>query len=180
MGTLRKIARSHRQGLLTDDLSDNIASHSFRVAIIGYVLAKMEKVDPKTVALMCLFHDIGEARSGDQNWIHKRYVKVFEDEITTEQLTGLAGDNETLDLAKNYHEKKSREAIVAKDADRLDQLFLQREYEWRGNQEASRWLKGKATLNSIETKSAKRLAKELYVQKPSDWWSKGLWTQKRR
>lgn len=180
MGTLRKIARSHRQGLLMDDLSDNIASHTFRVAIIGYVLAKLEKADPKTVALMCLFHDIGEARSGDQNWIHKRYVKVFEDEILISQLTGLAGDDDTLSLAKLYHEKKSKEAIVAKDADRLDQLFLQREYEWRGNQEASRWLKGKATFNSIETKSAKRLAREIYRQKPSDWWSKSLWTQKRR
>ena len=29
LGTMRKLARSHRQVLLTDDISDNISSHSF-------------------------------------------------------------------------------------------------------------------------------------------------------
>jgi len=45
IGTLRKIARTHRQTLLTDDLSDNIASHTFRVCIIGMILAQLEKAD---------------------------------------------------------------------------------------------------------------------------------------
>jgi len=58
MGTLRKIARSHRQTLLTDDLSDNIASHSFRSTIIGYFLAKEIGVDSDKVMKMCLIHDI--------------------------------------------------------------------------------------------------------------------------
>jgi putative hydrolase of HD superfamily len=63
VGSLRKIARSHRQKFLTDDLSDNIASHSFRVIHIGYLLAKMEKADVSKVMLMCLYHDVGESRS---------------------------------------------------------------------------------------------------------------------
>src|SRR5688572_21870065 len=96
IGSLRKIARSHRQTLLTDDLSDNIASHSYRVAMIGYFLAKLEKADTGKVVLMCLFHDTGEARSGDINAIQKRYVKVFDDEIIVDQLTDLTSDNEPL------------------------------------------------------------------------------------
>src|SRR3989304_1489360 len=60
LGTLRKILRSHRQTLLTDDLSDNIASHSFRVTLIGWFLAKLEQADPYKVLLMCLFHDFSE------------------------------------------------------------------------------------------------------------------------
>ncbi len=60
MGTLRKIARSHRQSLLTDDLSDNIASHTFRVCMIGMMLAQVEKADVSKVVLMCLLHDISE------------------------------------------------------------------------------------------------------------------------
>jgi putative hydrolase of HD superfamily len=78
IGTMRKTARAHRQTLLTDDLSDNIASHSYRVTWIGWFLAKAEKVDPYKVLLMCLSHDLSETRSGDQNWIHKKYIKVFE------------------------------------------------------------------------------------------------------
>jgi putative hydrolase of HD superfamily len=67
VGTLRKTIRAHRQTLLTDDSSDNIASHSFRVIWIGWILSKMEKADPYKVLLMCLAHDTGETRSGDQN-----------------------------------------------------------------------------------------------------------------
>ena len=86
VGTMRKIARMHRQGLLTDDMSDNIATHSFRVTVIGFFLAKMEGVDPAKVMLMCLLHDMGESRSNDHNWIHKRYVTVAKLQILADQL----------------------------------------------------------------------------------------------
>src|SRR5204862_5086086 len=81
VGTLRKITRAHKQTLLTEDSSDTIAAHSFRVATIGWFLANAEKADPYKVVMMCLTHDMPEARSGDQNWVHKKYVKVFENEI---------------------------------------------------------------------------------------------------
>ena len=48
---MRKTIRMHRQLLLTDDMSDNIATHSFRVAVIGYFLAKMEGADPLKVVM---------------------------------------------------------------------------------------------------------------------------------
>lgn len=35
LGTMRKVLRMHRQTLLTDDMSDNIATHSLRVTMIG-------------------------------------------------------------------------------------------------------------------------------------------------
>lgn len=176
VGTLRKTARSHRQGLLTDDLSDNIASHSFRVAIIGLFLAKQAKLDHHKVLEMCLLHDIGESRSGDQNWIHKRYVKVFEDEITKNQLTGLSLKKEIKDLDHEYHERKSKEALIAKDADILDQILLLKEYSWIGNQEAATWLKHNNHLKLLKTTVARKVAKEILKSRPSDWWYRGLWT----
>lgn len=36
LGTMRKLMRAHRQVLLTDDMSDSIASHSYRVAMIAW------------------------------------------------------------------------------------------------------------------------------------------------
>ncbi len=179
VGTLRKVARSHRQTLLADDLSDNIASHSFRVSIIGYFLAQMEKVDSKKVAIMCLFHDVGEARSGDQNWLNKRYVKVYEEEIHAEQLARLPLNEELMSTTKEYAERKTLEARIAKDADLLDQILLLKEYAWRGNREATAWLVGAEQAKRLMTKSGKKLAREIVRQKPSDWW-KGLWTDKRR
>lgn len=180
IGTLRKILRSHRQTLLTDDLSDNIASHSFRVAMIGLFLAKLESVDPFKVVVMCLLHDIEETRAGDQNWIHKKFVKVFEEEIRKGQLKSLPQSENLQSLSREYQERITPEAKVAKDADLLDQILLLREYSWQGNKEAARWLKeGNQQEKLMFTKSAKNLAQEAFKQNPSQWWN-NLWTSKRR
>ncbi|KKQ91920.1 MAG: hypothetical protein UU16_C0009G0004 [Candidatus Woesebacteria bacterium GW2011_GWA2_40_7] len=185
VGSMRKIARAHRQSLLTDDLSDNIASHSFRVTWIGYLLAKMEKADAGKVLLMCLSHDIAEARSNDQNWVHKKYVKVFEDEIIKDQVENLPGENDLRNVINEYHERKTKEALVAKDADLLDQILLLKEYVVMGNKEAEIWLggkrkgKGNKQFQLLTTKSGIKLATEILKQNPTGWW-KNIWTEKRR
>ncbi len=178
VGSLRRIYRSHNQTLLTNDISDNIATHSFRVAMIGYFLAKFEKVNVNKVILMCLIHDFIETRSGDQNWVHKRYVKVYEDEILDDQFKGLF-DNEIYQVAKEYHKLESKEAKLAKDADLLDQILLLREYEFNGNKEASLWLKGKEQEKRLYSRTAKILVKKMYKVDVHCWWD-NLWTDKRR
>lgn len=179
VGTLRKTLRSHRQTLLTDDLSDNIASHSYRVAMIGWFLAKREKADSNKVVMMCLLHDLEETRAGDQNWVHKKYVKVFEEEIREGQLKPLPGAKELLEFSKEYQERKTLEAKVVKDADLLDQILILKEYSWQGNKEAESWLKGKEQEKLMFTQTGKKLARETYRQPPSEWWE-SLWTNSRR
>jgi len=184
VGTMRKVARMHRQVLFTDDMSDNISTHSFRVAIIGYILAKMEGVDPLKVVMMCLIHDMGESRTNDHNWVHKRYITEAEEQINAEQLGSLPF-NDFLEISSEYMERESSESIVAKDADVLDQVLLLREYAWQGNQEASKWLGGKRTkrkyayLDYVKTESAKTLGKALYHEDPSSWW-RNLYTNLRK
>ena len=184
VGTMRKLMRMHRQMLLTDDMSDSIASHSYRVSMIGWYMAKKEKVDLYKTVMMCLLHDMAEARTGDHNWVHKRYVKIYEDEIHKEQF-GTLPFGDFKELIDEYKERKSREAIIAKDADILDQFLLLREYEWQGNKEASLWLydgknkDGKKRLARLKTKTAKKLGEAIYKENPSDWWT-NLWTSKNR
>ena len=52
IGNLRKVIRAHQQMLLFQDLTDNIAAHSFRTAFIGYFLAKELKADADKVIKM--------------------------------------------------------------------------------------------------------------------------------
>ena len=185
IGTLRKLPRSHRQTLLTEDVTDNISSHKFRVTWIGWFLAQLENAEPYKVVMMCLLHDIPETRSNDQNWVHKRYVKVFEDEIIAEQLQDIPGDKELQTIFKEYDERETLESKVAKDADIIDQLLLLKEHMHTGNKEAESWLhlddfKGKSQqYKSLHTKSAKKLALEIIESNVSDWW-KTKWTSKRR
>ena len=180
LGTLRKVARSHRQTLLTNDLSDNIASHSYRVTTIGWFLAKLEKADPYKVVMMCLFHDASETRTGDQNWVHKRYIKTFENEVIKDQLSGIPVARELLDLSFEYEKRESLESKLAKDADLIDQILLLKEYSWQGNQEATQWLKGSEQAKRLFSRSAKQMAKEIVSQRPSDWWYHSGWTADRR
>ncbi|MFQ6049981.1 MAG: HD domain-containing protein [Candidatus Paceibacterales bacterium] len=91
-------------------------------------------------------------------------------------------------LSKEYQERKTLEAKIAKDADLLDQIFLLKEYELQGNKEAVDWLKGTHKKGSgkksqqerqMSTKLAREIAKEAKKQKPSLWWD-NLWTPNRR
>ena len=181
---MRRLPRMHRQVLLNDDTSDTIASHSYRVAVIAWFLAKIEGADLYKTMAMGLFHDIAEARTGDHSWLHKKYIKVYEDEVLEDQL-GQLPFPDLKELMDEYEKRESQEAIIAKQADLLDQILLLREYEWQGNKEAHIWLYGKsgevgnAQLNKLTLPSAIELGKMIYEVSPSDWWN-NLWTNKNR
>lgn len=181
IGTLRKIPRAHQQTLLFQDLSDNIASHTFRAAVIGYFLAKQLEADADRVLKMCLIHDFEEVRTGDQNWLHKKYVKSFEDEVRKEQFEGIENIEEIKALSRECDECKTLEAQIAKDADWLDQIFLLREYEWQGSQEATSWLGvgHNEQQKMMFTDLAKKIAQEAKKQPPSSWWQNS-WVAKKR
>ncbi len=175
VGTMRKLQRIHRQTLLVEDSSDTIASHSYRVTLIGWHLAKLAGADPYKVVMMCLTHDLSEIRSNDHNWVHKRYVKIYEDEIAKDQL-GTLPFTELLDISNEYNARESLESLLAKDADIIDQILLLREYEWQGSREARIMLDGKRNesdarpLDRLKTDVAKALGATLYDRSPSEWW----------
>ncbi|GBD34006.1 hypothetical protein HRbin34_00314 [bacterium HR34] len=180
LGTLRKVIRAHQQALFGNDASDNIASHTFRVCFIGYFLAQIEKADAFKVVMMCLVHDIPEIRTGDQNNIHKKYVKAFEDEVINDQLNGLPFSEFLKNLFFEYEERKTKEAKIAKDADILDEIFLLKEYSATGNKEAERWLKNHSHSKFLNTKTAKEIYKVIIKKNISDWWKTFATFNKRR
>jgi putative hydrolase of HD superfamily len=184
IGTMRKLIRIHRQTLLADDISDNIASHSYRTSIIAWYLAKMEKADLYKTVMMGLLHDMAETRSGDHNWVHKKYIKIFTDEIAKDQF-GTLPYPDFAELIDEYNERESKESILVKDADLLDQMLLLREYEWQGNKEAAIWLQGKsgdkenAQFMKLKSGSARKLGETILKEDPSAWWN-NVWTSENR
>lgn len=175
ISTLRKIARSHRQTLLTDDLSDNISSHSNQVTVIGIFLAEIEGAKIDRVVCMCASHDWRETRSGDANWIHKLYTKTNTKKIIRDQFS-LHQSKFMQSIIAEYEERKTLESIIAKDADTISQAVLLREYSMQGNKEALAWLEGKnsekpyAWVGRCKIDSAKELCRAIYDVNPSDWW----------
>jgi putative hydrolases of HD superfamily len=164
IGTLRNIRRMHCQTV--PQANDTIASHSFEVAIIGLVLAKMEGADENKILKMCLFHDIAEARTGDANFIHSHYTEMEEDKAVKDQLSSTPLEKEIIEILDEYIERESIESIIAKDADLINQTLLQCNY-LKESKDLARW--NRHSTKGLKTKSAKQLVKTIIRKNPFDW-----------
>jgi len=165
IATLRRLTRSHRQ--MIQEVNDNISDHSFRVAVIGMTLANLEKCDENKVLKMCLFHDAVETRVGDANFINKQYLDLHEEEARKDQMRGLPIGEEILEILKEYEQRKTKEAIVTKDADLLDQMVLQQEYFHKDSKNRKIWQN--YTQEQLKTESAKKLAQKIRESNPFEW-----------
>jgi len=165
IASLRRLTRSHRQ--VIQGVTDNIADHSFRVAIIGMILAKLEGCDINKVTQMCLFHDLVEARTGDANSINKFYVKLQENEARKDQMKEIPLGNQILNCLNEYEGGKSKEAMVAKDADVLDQMILQQEYLYTDQKNLELWQNHNE--KRLKTDSAKKIASRIKKANPFRW-----------
>jgi len=165
IATLRRMVRSHHQ--MIKEADDNISDHIFRVAVIGNILAKLENCDDAKVIKMCLFHDILETRTGDANFINRQYTEQKEEEARKDQLEGLPIAEEVLELLEEYEKRESKESIVAKDADNLDQMLLQQEFLLRDDENRKVWQD--FTEKKLKTESAKKIAKEIRKTNPFEW-----------
>jgi putative hydrolases of HD superfamily len=168
------LKRTKRSGwsVLGIEPCESVAEHSFRCAVIGYCLAKMEGADPYEVLLMTLFGDIHEARIGDFHKMTQRYLEapVIEDRAYGEQVEYLPAGlrKELLKARAGYRGQKNRESVIARDADILECLLQAKEYYEHGYLEAMKFTK-KAPL-FLKTAGARSLWKKAKTSKLNDWW----------
>jgi len=172
-GLLKRVQRSGWWVVGIKD-TESVADHSFRCAVIGYVLAKQEKVDPYKVLLMTLFNDIHEARINDLHKMAQRYVDIqkAEDTAFSEQISPLPKNTkgELGSMHKEYRNQKSKQSIIARDADILECLIQAKEYEEHGYKEASKFMRKAPAL--LKTKTAKALWRFAKKSSLNEWWEK--------
>ncbi len=164
IGTLRNMRGMQSQ--LLPQCNDTIASHSFEVAVIGLTLAEMEDADKNKVMKMCLFHDLAEARIGDANFIHRFYVQADEEKALGDQVAGTPVAEEMTEVIREYEARETREAIIAKDADLLDQILVQ---SATIKDEKDKRLWNENSAKGLRTESAKELARSLSETDPLSW-----------
>ncbi|HCU47552.1 TPA: phosphohydrolase [Patescibacteria group bacterium] len=168
IGSLRRLQRSHIQNL--GKTEDSVLDHSYRAAMMGYVIAKMEGLDADKVLKMCLWHDLAESRTGDRNWVHKKFVKVDETKASRAQFSGTPIAKEVLTLLKEFEARKTPESKLAKDVDYLEEVFQLKEYADQGNKEAERWLRSPYNIGAIKNKTAKQIISMMLKSDVHDWW----------
>src|SRR5690606_15046705 len=134
--------------------------HIFRTVFIAYILASMEKdVDTNKVVLMALIHDLPEIRTGDMNPVNKIYNSVNEKKDFLNHIADLPIQDDLQKLFEEYHNRKSKESIIVKDADILEQISLQQEYAERGVTKLREWNNYQIKLLKLE--ASKNIAERL-------------------
>ena len=167
VGMLKRTPRTGYQFLGSG--SESVADHSFRTAVIGYVLASQEPdADLNKVILMCLFHDLPEARTGDHNYVNKRYVRADEERAIRDQVRELLFGDEIISLTQEFNTDDTLEARLARDADQLDLILELKEQLDLGNPSARDWLS--FAVKRLLTGSAKGLAQEILTTDRAEWW----------
>jgi len=140
--------------------------------VIGYYLAHKEGVDPYKVLVMTLFNDIHESRINDLHKMGHYYIdfkdaekKVFRDQVEhmesgmRKELTQFRGD---------YDTQKTKESIVARDADILECLIQAKEYYDSGEEATKRFFK--TAPDHLKTKTAKALWQSMGTWDSHEWW----------
>lgn len=157
------LKRAGRTGwwFVGNDSPESVAEHSFRVGIVGALLAAMEGADAARVSLLCLLHDTQETRVTDIPHIGRKYLRAApNEEITADQVAHAPAAVRDLvqGAVDEYEARETVEAIVARDADKLECLVQAVEYREQGYQNVQPWID--SSLSALKTDSARKLAEE--------------------
>jgi len=178
VGMLNKTPRTGYQFLGSG--KESVAEHILRTLFVGYTLCKMDNtLDENRVLKMCLFHDLPEARTGDMNYVNKKYVDVDEEKAVRELTEGISFGNEIKEAIDEFNKKETREAQIAMDADQLALILQLKEYGDLGNKYAEEWIN--YALKRLNTTTAKELVAKIlgtdfshwWFKEKSDWWING-------
>lgn len=173
-GMLKRTPRSGFQFLGSG--AESVAEHIFRTTYIGYALGKIsDGINVDRLIKMCLFHDLPEARTGDLNYVNKKYVEANEEKAVDDLTETLPFGSEIRELIQEFHEERTEEAKLARDADQLEMILALKEYKDLGNRYADEWLE--FSLKRLRTETAKKLAQIILETDSSLWWfsDKGDW-----
>ncbi|PLX97411.1 MAG: phosphohydrolase [Desulfuromonas sp.] len=167
VGMLKRTPRTGFQFLGTG--AQSVAEHSFRTAMIGYALAQMDgTADAGKVLKLCLFHDIPEARTGDLNYVNKKYVKVDEQKAIEDLAEQLPFGDDYRKTLVEFNCRESYEAQLAHDADQLEMVLSLKERKDLGNRYAEEWFP--FSRKRLKTDVARQLADVIWETDSSRWW----------
>lgn len=149
----------------------SVAEHSHRMTFIAYVLAKESKehVDMAKLLLMCLFHDLPEARTGDLNYVNKRYVEANEQQVIEDLKEINHVGKEIAAHIQEFNDKVSIEAKLAHEADQLEMLLKLKELHDVGSARAMEWFQ--VVAKRLKTDLGKELAETMLTTPTDQWWA---------
>lgn len=169
VGMLSKTPRSGYQFLGSG--RESVAEHILRTVFIGYALCKLNpSLNELRVLKMCILHDLPEARTGDMNYVNKKYVEVNEAKAVRELTEGLFFGGDIRQAIDEFNARETPEAKTARDADQIALILQLKEYGDLGNKHSDEWIR--YALQRLATEEGKKLADRIIQTDSSHWWFK--------
>lgn len=169
VGMLRKTPRTGYQFLGSG--AENVAEHSFRTTVIGYVLAWMSGAKVDNTVQLCLFHDLHESRIGDFNYVNRMYNTSNPEAALGDALRGTGLETSILALFQELEAAETQEARLAQDADQIDLILNLKEELDLGNPYAAKWMD--CAVERLRTDTGRGLAATIRETDHTDWWFRG-------
>ncbi len=147
VNTFEAMKRNTRHSWLSDGRHESVAEHSWRLTLMAYFLKdEFPEADIDKVIKMCIFHDIGEAFTGDI----PAFLKTSEDEKTEENtvdkfINTLPEEyrNDLIPLFDEMNKLETLEAKIYKALDKMETLIQHNEAD------ISTWLPLEYELNLV-------------------------------
>ncbi len=173
-GMLAKTPRSGYQFLGSG--RETVAEHILRTIYVGYTLCKINSsLDELRVLKMCALHDLPEARTGDMNYVNKKYVQVDEAKAVRELTETVFFGDDIKQAIEEFNARQTPESLAARDADQIALILQLKEYGDLGNKYSDEWIK--YAMQRLATEEGRKLAGRIIQTDSSHWWfkEKGDW-----
>ena len=148
---------------------ESIAEHSFLTAFICFAMAKIDSdINSEKLVTMALVHDIPEARTGDFNYVEKKYSEVNEAKAISHLIKDVPFGNDIKDLIDEFNRGETREAKLANDADQISFILELKKINDTGGKGPEKWLP--VVRNRLKTETGKRIAQGIMETGWDEWW----------
>lgn len=148
---------------------ESVAEHSFMVVFICFVMSRIETdVNCEKMMSMALVHDLPEARTGDFNYVQKKYSMVSEEKAVTDLINGLPFGGDIKALIDEFNAKETREAMLVNDADQLSFILQLKQQKDIGVKGPEKWLP--KILKRLKTSTGEKIAESILSTGWDQWW----------
>lgn len=149
---------------------ESVAEHTFTTAFICFAMARMvPEADGEKLLSMALVHDIPEARTGDHNYVNKKYNEVDEKKAIRHLTRGIPFGKEITALMAEFNRGESLEARLANDADQLSFMLELKKLKDLGATSPKDWLP--FVLDRLKTDTGRELASQIMESRWDEWWT---------
>lgn len=168
VATLKRLQRTGWQ--IIGSNKESIAEHSYMVAVISFILAKIMGGNLEKVLTMALFHDLEETRTGDIYKLADFYTHANSDKALKDSLSQVPDQENIFSVMDEYSGRKSPEAKIVHDADVLALCLELKQMIEQGNFHAGEWFR--YNRQRLVLPQSKKLMKEIEQTDSQDWWKK--------